>query len=284
VFGKKRAKKKKEPDYSKQAVLPSNLVEHIQSQNGLTFEEQIKLLESLRRINPDLTVTRHKLVKGKKFPKAVGKIPVEEAIELIKKRAEARNEKNQKIEEITGLQLKELQEREELNNEIYPKRLTPNDIVRYVEAGKEQLEILDQERKKTAKVFSPREEAVLNVVTVIKKLEAARVAQKIAERQRDAVLGKTLEELETEHAAWLRKLKGEPEPETPEQIEERIKKEKEKEIEETAALEKAARVLEGFSDDIHTLVDEAGTIVDENPDAAAAIIRQWIGNIVVNSE
>ena len=97
-------------------------------------------------------------------------------------------------------------------------------MVRYIKAGKEQLEELDRERAKSAKVFSPREEAVLNVITVIKKLETARVARRIAERQRDAVLGKTLEELDAEHAAWMRQLKGEPEPETPEQQEERLKK------------------------------------------------------------
>jgi hypothetical protein len=284
VFGKKRQRKKKEPDYSNQAVLPGNLVEHIQSRNGLTLEEQVKLLESLRRINPSLVVTRNKLVKGKKFPKTVAKIPIDEAIELIKKRTEARDEKNQKIEELTGLHLKDFQDRAELNDEIYPKRLTPNDIVRYVAAGKEQLEILDREREKSAKVFSPREEAVLGAITLIKKFEAARVALKIAERQREAVLGKTSEELEAEHAAWLRKLKGEPEPETPEQLEERLKQEEEQKITDEKMLEEAARTLEGFDKDIHTLVDEASTLVLENPDAAAAILKQWIGNVLTNSE
>lgn len=284
MFGKKKQKKKKEPDYSKHPLLPRNLVEHIQSRNGLTFDEQIKLLEALSRINPALVVTRHKLVKGKKFPKAAGKVSVEEAVELVKKRAEERNEKNRKIEELTGLQLKDLQYTE-LNDEIYPKRLTPADIARYIEAGKQQLEALDQERAKTAKVFSPREEAVLNVITTIKKFEAARVAQKIAERQREAVLSKTAEELEAEHAEWLRKLKGEPEPETPEQQEERLKQEEEQRIaEEAAALEEASRLLDGFEKDIHTLVDEAGTLVEENPDAAAAIVRQWIGHVVTNSD
>jgi hypothetical protein len=285
VFGKKKQKKKKEPDYSNQTVLPGNLVEHIQARNGLTLEEQIKLLESLSRINPSITVTRQKLVKGKKFPKAVGKIPIDEAVEYTKKRAEARNEKNQKIEEMTGLQLHDVLDRVELNDEVYPKRLTPTDMARYLHAGKEQLEALDREREKSVKVFSPREEAVLDAITVIKKLETSRVAQRIAERQRAAVVGKTLEELESEHAEWLRKLKGEPEPETPEQIEERLKNEEEQKMaEETAAAEEAERMLEGFGKDIHTLVDEAGTLVTENPDAAAAVLKQWIGNVVVNSE
>ncbi|MDR0703665.1 MAG: hypothetical protein LBF88_01615 [Planctomycetaceae bacterium] len=285
MFGKKKQKKKKEPDYSNQTVLPGNLVEHIQARNGLTLEEQIKLLESLSRINPSITVTRQKLVKGKKFPKAVGKIPIDEAVEYTKKRAEARNEKNQKIEEMTGLQLHDVLDRVELNDEVYPKRLTPTDMARYLHAGKEQLEALDREREKSVKVFSPREEAVLDAITVIKKLETSRVAQRIAERQRAAVVGKTLEELESEHAEWLRKLKGEPEPETPEQIEERLKNEEEQKMaEETAAAEEAERMLEGFGKDIHTLVDEAGTLVTENPDAAAAVLKQWIGNVVVNSE
>ncbi|MDR1964077.1 MAG: hypothetical protein LBQ50_09895 [Planctomycetaceae bacterium] len=267
-------------------VLPSDLVEHVQSRSGLTLEEQIKLLETLGRINPEIVVTRHKLVKGKKFSKAVGKMPIEDAVEHIKKRAEVRNEKNQKIEEITGLQLADFWDREELNDEIYPKRLSPTDIVRYIEAGREQLEARDRERANSAKVFSPREEAVLDAVALIKKFEAARVAQKIAERQRAAVLGKTKEELEAEHAAWLRKLKGEPEPvvaepETPEQMEERLKQEEEQK--QAEAME-ATRTLEGFDKDIHTLVDEAGILVTENPDAAAAVVRQWIGNIVDSGE
>jgi hypothetical protein len=284
MFGKKKPKKKKEPDYSNQPLLPGKLVEHIQSRNGLTLEEQIKLFESLSRINPSITVTRSKLLKGKKFPKAVGKMPIDEAVEYTKKRVEARNEKNQKIEEITGLHLKDFLDHEELNDEIYPKRLTPADMVRYINAGKEQLEALDREREKSVKVFSPREEAVLNVITLIKKFEVSRIAQKIAERQRATVLGKTLEELEAEHAEWLRKLKGEPEPETPEQMEERLKQEEKQKIEAEATLEEAARTLEGFGKDIHTLVDEAGTIIAENPDAAAAVLKQWIGNVVVNSE
>lgn len=283
MFGKKKQKKKKEPDYSNQPLLPGKLVEHVQSRNGLTLEEQIKLLESLSRINPSITVTRQKLVKGKKFPKAVGKIPIEDAIEHTKNRVTARNEKNQKIEEITGLHLQDFQDRAELNDKIYPQRLTPTDIVRYINAGKEQLEELERERTKSVKVFSPREEAVLNVITLIKKLEASRVAKRIAERQRAAVLGKTLEELDAEHAEWLRKLKGEPEPETPEQMEERLKQEEVQRIEEETAAEEAARVLEGFDNDIHTLVDEAAILVTENPEAAAAVLKQWIGNIIVES-
>jgi uncharacterized protein YoxC len=283
VFGKKKQKKKKEPDYSNQTVLPGKLVEYIQSRNGLTFEEQIKLLESLNRINPAIIITRNKLVKGKKFPKTIAKIPIEEAIELLKTRANERNEKNQKIKEMTGLNLKDLQDQQKLNDDIYPKRLTPNDIVRYIEAGKEQLELVDQERKKSAKIFSPREEAVLNAITLIKKLEAARVAQKIAERQRETVLGKTLEELESEHTAWLRKLKGEPEPETQEQIQERLKKEEELKQAQEEALKEAVRTLEGFDKDVHTLADEAATLVSENPAAAAAILKQWIGNVLVEN-
>jgi hypothetical protein len=283
VFGRKKQKKKKEPDYSNQPLLPGKLVEHIQSRNGLTLEEQIKLLESLNRINPAMVVTRRKLVKGKKFPKTVGKIPIDEAVDYTKKRAEARKEKNQKIEELTGLHLDDFSDREKLNDDIYPKRLTPTDMVRYIKAGKEQLEELDRERAKSAKVFSPREEAVLNVITVVKKLETARVARRIAERQRDAVLGKTLEELDAEHAAWLRQLKGEPEPETPEQQEERLKKEEEQKLEEETEAEETARMLDGFDKDIHTLVDEAASLVAENPEAAAAVLRQWIGNIVVEN-
>jgi hypothetical protein len=280
VFGKKKPKKPQEPDYSKMPILPSKLAEYAQAQTGLTDDELIKLLESIGRINPEIVVTRHQTVKGRKASKKIGKMPIEDAVEYEKKRTEERHEIDRKIKEIIDVDLDELHERTELNDEIYPKRLAPTDIVRYTIAAKEQLEELDRERAKPRKVFSPREEAVLNVITLIKKYEAARVAQKIADRQRAAVLGKTMEELEAEHAAWLRKLKGEPEPETPEQTEERLKQEEETRWEEEKRVEETARTLEGFDKDIHTLVDEAGMLVGENPDAAAAVVKQWIGNIM----
>jgi flagellar biosynthesis/type III secretory pathway M-ring protein FliF/YscJ len=161
----------------------------------------------------------------------------------------------------------EVFERDEFEEGIYPKRLKPTDIVRYIDGAEKQLEEADRLREKRKKVFAPREEMLLDAMARIKKLEAIRVAQKIAEMQRLAIAGKTIEELNAEREERRKKILEGPPP-TPEEIEEqRIQAELE-----------AARTLQGFDKNIVTLTDEAAELTSENPDAAAAIIRQWIGN------
>jgi hypothetical protein len=169
----------------------------------------------------------------------------------------------------------------EVNDAIYPQRLAPSDIVRSVDSAGEKLDALDRQRTTPLKIYSPREETVLDVNTLIKKHEAIRVARRIADRQRGYIFTRTMEELEADHAAWLRRIKGEPEPETEEEKMARLVREEEQRVEdERIAAEEAARNF-GDLEDVHTLLDDAAALIRENPDAATAIIRQWIGNAVL---
>lgn len=44
--------------------------------------------------------------------------------------------------------------------------------------------------------------------------------------------------------------------------------------------EELSRTLDGFDKSIRSLQDEIAELVEENPDAAAAVLRQWIGTVV----
>ncbi len=271
-------KKKKETPLEELPVLPNDFAEHTSALAGMTSEEIVKLLESLGRIDGNIVVSRRRPIKGRNTSRIVGgrqrKMNIEQAIEYEKKRIEAREEKERKVLEVGGVDA-EIFERDEINDEIYPKRLTPNDMARSLNAAQGKLEEEDRAKERRAKIFAPKEEILLNIISDVKKSEAVRVAQRIAERQRKTVLGKTLEELQEERERKVREILGIPEPhdETPEEMEVRLQKEEE-------ALKEATRTLEGFSRDNKTLVDEAGDMVGENVDAAASVVRQWIGNAV----
>ncbi len=273
-----KKKKKKEVPLEELPVLPNDYAAHTGILAGMTTEEIIRLLESLGRIDGRIVVSRRRPVKGKNISKEVGgkqrRMNIEQAIEYEKQRAEEREAKEQKVIEISGVDA-EIFDHGELSDEIYPQRLTPNDIARGLEAAQEKLEEEERAREQRKRVIMPKQEAILGVLTEIKKHEAIRVAQKIAERQREMVLGKTLEELQAEREKNVRQILGIPEPheETPEEKEKRIQREEE-------ALREATRTLEGFSKDNTTLIDEAGEMVNENVDAAAAVLRQWIGTTV----
>jgi hypothetical protein len=273
-------KKKAEVDYSKLAILPNDLAEHIGSFAGLTPEELARLFESLQRIDSSFTVSRRKGVKGKSYSRKVrgSNMNIADAVEYEKNRHEERIEKERKIKEINGID-EEIFDRDELNDEIYPKRLTPVDIVRSTEAAKERLTEIDRERLKLPVIFAPRDEAVLDAIAIVKKYETARLAQAIADRQRKEIIGKSKEQLKAEEEKKLRQMKGEPEPheETPEEKAER----EAREIEEARLRNDE---LVGFDSNFRTLVDEAAQLTDENPDAAVAIVRQWIGNTATTQQ
>jgi len=282
MFGRKKAPK--EPDYTKTPVLPNKLAEFVQAKYGLTSDELLKLCASIGRVDPAVRVARRRKVEGKEYSKQTGKIlTIAEAVTYENERVENRFVKDQKIRELLeDVDFDELMVRLEVNTEFYPKRLAPSDIVRYVDSAGEKLEALDRERIKPARIYSPREETVLDVITLIKKQEALRVAQRIADRQRAYVLSKTMEELEAEHAEWLRQLRGDPTEEERLAMEEaeRLAAEAAAEEEERIAAEEAAR---NFGDlaSVHTLLDEVAELIQVNPEAAAAIVRQWIGNAVL---
>ena len=268
-------------------VLPNKLAEFVQAKCGLTPDALLKLTESLGRVNEDLKVARRRKVAGKNYSKLVGKIlTIANAVSYEKERVESRLEKEQRIHELLDEEAcNELFVHWEVSDSIYPQRLAPSDIVRSVDSAAEKLDALDRERTVPPKVYSPREETVLDVITLIKKQEALRIAKRIADRQRAYIFNNPLEVLEAEYAEWLRKLKGEPPPETEE---ERLAREEAERLaasvvmteEERRAAEEAARNFEDLAD-VRTLLDEAAELIRTNPEAAAAIIRQWIGNAML---
>jgi hypothetical protein len=282
MFGRK--KPPKEPDYSKMPVLPNKLAEFVQAKYGLTPDELLKLAESLGRVNENIKVSRRRKVNGKEYSKLVGKVlTIAEAVKYERERVESRHGKDQKIKELLEeIDFDELMVRKEVNDAIYPQRLSPTDIVHYVDAAGEKLDALDRDRAREPKVYSVREETILDVITLIKKQEPYRVARRIADRQKAYVLEHTMEELEAEYAEWLRQLRGDPTEEERLAMEEaeRLAAEEVAAEEERLAAEEAAR---NFGDlaSVHTLLDEASELIRDNPDAAAAIIRQWIGNAVL---
>jgi len=284
MFAKKKKKVPKEPDYSKMPVLPNKFAEFVQAKYGLTPDELHKLFESLGRVNPNIHVDRRRKIEGKEHSKAFGKrMFIEDAVEYEKERAESRHAKDQKVREelLDDIDFDELMVRLEVNDSYYPQRLAPLDIVHCVDSAGEKMDALDRERAKPVKIYSPREETVLDVITLIKKQEPIRVAKHIANRQKAYILTHSLEELEAEYAEWLRNLRGDPPPETEEEMMARLAREAEQQIEEERlAAEEAARNFDDLPD-VRTLLDDAAELIRTNPEAAAAIVRQWIGNAVL---
>jgi hypothetical protein len=286
MFGRK--KKPKEPDYSKMPVLPNKLAEFVQAKYGLTPDELHKLFESLGRVDETIKVAQRRKVEGKEYSKQVGGrkkfMSIGDATEYEQKRAESRREKDRKVQEelLEDVDLDELMVRLEVNDSYYPKRLAPTDIVESIDTAAERLEALDILRAKKPKIYSAREETVLDVITLIKKQEPVRVARHIAKRQQAYILAHSMEELEAEYAEWLRRLKGEPEPETEEErlareAAEQLLDDAATEYEEWMAAEEAARNFDDLAS-LHTLLDDVAALIRDNPEAAAAIVRLWIGN------
>ena len=287
MFGRKKKKRKKiepkEPAYLKKPVLPNNLAMFVQAKYGVSPDELHKLFESMGRVDEDIEVSRRQGVKGKTHSKRIGEILyILDAAEYEKERAERRAEKEEKINELVDDEdFLEMRIPLEVNDAIYPKRLAPSDIVRCVDTAGAKLAVLDRLRAQPPKIFSPREESVLDVITLIKKQEPLRVARMIAARQKGSVFGKTIDEIEFEYSEWLREMRGDPPPETEEEMLARLAAEEEALLEEERlAAEEAARNF-GDLPTVYTLLDEIAELIRDNPDAATAIIRQWIGTAVL---
>ena len=286
MFGRRKKKKKplpKEPNYLKMPVLPNKLAQFVQAKYGLSPGELHKLFDSLGRVDDKIEVVRRRKVEGKEYSKRVGEIMlIEDATEYEQERAEERRVKDEKIDElIEDEDFHAMRVVLEVNDAIYPQRLAPIDIVHCVDSAKDKLEELARMRAKAPKIYLPREESVLDVITIIKKLEPLRVARRIATRQKNYIYGKTMQELEFEYSEWLRELRGDPPPPTEEELAAMLAAEEEARLEEERlAAEEAARNFEDFGT-VRTLLDDVAELIRDNPEAAAAIIRQWIGNAVL---
>jgi hypothetical protein len=284
MFGKK--KPPKEPDYAKMPALPNSFALFVQAKYCVTPDELHKLFESLGRINPNIKVARRRPIEGKETSKLVGGrkafMTIAEAVEYEQKRHKSRDEKEEKIHSLVKeIEFDELMVRLAVNDSIYPKHLAPVDIVRSIDAAGIKLDELDQKRKKPPRVYSAREETILDALVRIKRQEPYRVARHISSRQKAYFLTHSLEDLQAEYAEWMRNLRGDPPPETEEEMKARLATEEEQRLEdERLAAEEAARNF-GDLPDMHTLLDDVAALIRDNPEAAAAIVRQWIGSNVL---
>jgi hypothetical protein len=122
----------------------------------------------------------------------------------------------------------------------------------------------------------------LDVISIIKKLEPLRLARRFERWQKMYILNKTPEELEAAHKEWLRILRGDPTEEERLAMEEaaRLAAEEAAAEEERLAAEEAARNFDELAE-IHTLLDDVADLIRNNPEAAAAIVRLWIGNTAI---
>jgi len=283
MFGKKPSPK--EPDYSKMPVLPNKLAEFVQANHGVTTDVLLKLLESFERVNPDIDVARRRKVGGSEYSKLVGGRkafgPVGDAVKYTQERADSRHKKDEKIHELLEeVDFDGLMHHLGVRDSLYPQPLAPMDIADYVDSAEKKLKALDQERTALPKrIYSARDEVMLDIISLVKKEAPLRLARRLANWQKTYILTRTTEQLEAAHKEWLRLLRGDPTDEERLAMEEAARQAAEEVAieEERIAAEAAARNLTDLAD-IHTLLDDVADLIKNNPAAATAIVRLWIGN------
>ncbi|MDR1385445.1 MAG: hypothetical protein LBJ67_16595 [Planctomycetaceae bacterium] len=143
----------------------------------------------------------------------------------------------------------------ELDESGFPENLTADEILLALKAAERRLTTLETSpQKSTAEECRAR--WIFSAMEQLKKEEKIQFARAIASLQQKHIEGKTAvrqPDLETE--TW--DLFGKQES--------------------SEAAEKT-RTLDGFgSKPLTTLIDEAGNVVEEDLDAAAKVVRQWIG-------
>ena len=239
-------------------MTPSELADKIGQQAGLLPDEMLKLLDSLERVENNRVIIHRKTVKQKivdKKPISLAKA-VESAQEKIEEH-KRREEIQRLIHKRKLLKYVEVESRDIIEDTEYPRKLSPYDIGRSIDTAKKRLRE-EEERKEEERPINRKTEIILNVLDRTRITEAARVAHNIASRQnRIGVL--SLEETER-----LANLPPEEQAEITPEIEEELE---------------FARSLNGFKKHNYTIVDDASSVIDENIDAAASVVKQWVGAI-----
>lgn len=228
------------------------------NEGGLKPEHIAWLLDSLGKVGGASTVTRlttRANARGKKK-----RLSFDAAIRYALEKAEERRERETAIKLSRGMKLS----KEELSpvpfstdDNVYPKRVSPTDIGRSLDAAREKL--AQVEKTKTPTTGRIHAEILLRVIERIKTLEAIRVARMIAARQDALYKGGSVEEIEEERRAR----------DEARQAESRQRQQEDE--------EKAQRTLDGFGKGLHTLIDEATEVVGADYDASAKVLNQWIG-------
>ena len=254
MFGRKKKPKNNEPVLS-----PIELADKIGQQAGLLPDEMLKLLDSLKQVETSRKIipqkaVREKIVNGKPIglPKAVE--VAKERLEEHKKREEIQRKNSRKKQ----VKYFEAESRDVIEDTEYPRKLSPYDIGVSISTAHKRLLEEEEKKKEALDPVYRRAELVLHALDRTKITEAARVARKIASRQKRIGLSAI------EEAERLAKLPPEEREALAPELEEQLE---------------IARSLHGFKKHINTIVDDAAEVVKDDVEAAAAVVRQWVGTI-----
>ncbi len=235
---------------------------------GLEPDEIERLLELLGRDDRGRLVFRRRvgsildLAKGLAFWVRPNRLTVDEAIGLMHEIAEEHKIREERLlkkrrRKDPNYQLPKYLTPEEIE---YPTNLSPDDVLAATDAARHRLEeSLPNAEKETGE--ERRAKWVFEALEQLKNEEATRFARRIATMQRRHIEGKPPEEGEM------------PEGEGDENAD--VWAEHGFDDEELERI----RTLQGFGKKpLKSLLDEAGDVVDGNVEAAAKVVKQWIGN------
>ena len=239
-------------------VLPANI--------GMAPDEIERLLELLGRDNKHRDVFRRRVgnildvAKGHVLWLRPYRLTIDEAKILIHEIAERYREREaillkKRRRKHPDFQLPKYMAPEELE---YPPKLSPDDVLAASEIARNRLEE-SSKHKETTRTEERRVRRIFEALEQMKKDEATRFARQVAMIQRQHIEGKPPAEGEAQHEG------GNSDPWADYGLDE-------EELE-------RIRTLQGFGKKpLKTLIDDAGDVVDANIDAAAKVVKQWIGN------
>ena len=274
LFGKKKPKGPKKITDRNHGLKDQVEGELLPSELGLEPDEIERLLELLGRDNKQRIVWRRKVgsildaAKGIVLWMKPYRLTLEEAQAVTHKSAEERRERD-------ALLLKKIRRKhpdyklpEQVNPDDieYPKKLSPDDVVHAMESAKKRLESSPLPVK--SNVSDNRARQIFLALEQLKNEEATRFARKVASLQRRHLEGENPEEEGNsgESSAGAPASSGN----TGDIWEQHGFDEEEIE---------RIRTLHGFGKhQPKTLIDNAGELVNDDIDAAAKIVKQWIGN------
>ena len=244
------------------ALTQQELAAKIAEDAGLLPDELLKLLDAIAKVESKRTIYRQKAEKKRFATKS--KMTLPEAVELTRQRLKEREER----EELRRLSRKskklkyfEAESRDVIEDGEYPRRLSPCDIGLAIDSAKARL-LEEEEKKQQKETTNYRALLVLQVLNRMKVTEAARVAKKVALRQKR--LGLQSEE----EAAKLLRMAAEAaamniDPDSSPNEEEIV----------------YDHSLDGFGKHLNTLIDDAAEVVKDDYAAAADVVKQWVGNV-----
>lgn len=248
----KNAKKKPEK------VSKEELIRRMSETSGMQPDEVVKLLETLANAERDTKIVLRK--PGKKSGKRLFGLIPEKRMDILDALEHAREQEEKWEEYEKKLSKKnESKKHEPLNKADFPKPLLPKDIARSIEGAKKRLE--EKDRRKTIDTLAERKaELIFNIVQNLKKQQTVRLAKRIAMKQQ--LLYETLLKM---HGGEYVPLEHEPkENDGPENDENTV--------------EWGERNLDGFQKGSMSLLDEAADVVEHDYDAAANVVKQWVGH------